>query len=236
MKKHIIGILALCISLSASYAQTASEIVDKHIASRGGADRLRAITSLEIHNTLEARDMEFENNQKILVGKAMRSDTKIMGNDMVQAFDGAIAWAIRPSMMGGTGEPEPMPEAMTKGIKHQTDPFPLLDYTTKNATIELIGTEKVKETDCIHIKLSHADGNPTEFWLNAADGLIVKQLVSNPMGNQEVYYSNYQQVDGVKFPFTLETENPQAGNIKITTQKIIINGILTDADFKMPAK
>lgn len=236
MKKTLFALVAFCLATQFTIAQTVDELVAKHVASRGGVEKLNAIQNITILNTMEVRDMEFENVMKILVNTAMRSDTKIMGNDMIQAFDGAMAWSVRPSMMGGSGEPEPMPEAMWKGVKRQADPFPLLNYAAKGGKTELLGTEEVKGIKCAHVKLSFDDAEPTEFWLNLADGLVVKQLVTSPMGAQEVYYSNYQEVEGVKFPFVMETENPQAGTIKITTTKIAINTKMSEDDFKMPAK
>jgi hypothetical protein len=236
MKKLLLSALLLSLTGFSLLAQTAEEIVAKHIESRGGAEKLRAVHSIVMQNTMEAREMEFDNSMRILVGKAMRTDTKIMGNAMVQAFDGSMAWAIRPSMMGGTGEPEPMPAEMSKGVKRQTDPFPLLDYTTKGGTLTLVGAEKVKDQDCVHVKMTYTDGDPVDFWLRTADGLVAKLKVNSPMGAQELLYSNHKIVEGISFPHNMETENQMASSMKMTTQKIILNSKLTEADFKMPAK
>lgn len=218
-------------------AQTVEEVVNKHVAAAGGADKIRAIKSIVMENTLGAQGMEFENKMILVMGKMMRSESKIMGNDMVQAFDGETAWAVRPAMMGGSGEPEALPAEMAKSVINQTDQFPLLDYATKGTKLELLSNEKVKDKDAYHLKMTTKDGSESEIWIGVENGLISKVKVAQNGGQEaELFYSNYKETNGVLFPMMMETSNPMAGTITIETKTIAVNGTIDESVFKFTGK
>jgi outer membrane lipoprotein-sorting protein len=236
MKKTILVFALFVASTIVLNAQTVDEVVNKHLAARGGAEKLRAVKTLSMENTLGAQGMEFENKMMVLVGKMMRSDSKIMGNDMVQAFDGETAWAIMPSMMGGTGEQQAMPDEMGKGVASQTDPFPLLDYAQKGSKLELLGNEKVKDKDAYHLKMTSKDGSESEIWIDVENGFVTKVKATQAGQEAELFYSNFKETDGLHFPMTMETSNPMAGTITIDTKSITINGTIDEAIFKFTGK
>jgi hypothetical protein len=236
MKRTFLSILFLFGTVILANAQTVDEVVTKHIKALGGAEKLSAVNSIMMENTLGAQGMEFENKMIVVVGKAMRSESKIMGNDMVQAFDGQTAWAIMPSMMGGTGDPEPMPEELSKGLKGQTNPFPLFNFASRGAKLELVGTEKVKDADAHHVKLTSAEGSVSEYWIDSQSGNITKVKVSQNGQEAEMFYSKFKDVEGITFPMSMEMANPMAGTITIDTKVITINGAIDEAIFKLPAK
>lgn len=232
MKKLTQLISIILLAPMALLAQTADEIVAKHNEARGGSEKLKAIRSLLIENTLEANGMDFENKMTLITGKAMKSETKIMGNQMVQAYDGAQAWTIRPSMMGGTGEPEPMPDNMVAGVSRQTDPFPLIDIAAKGTKVELAGEEKVKGNDNYHLKITFKDNDTVDMWVDKATYFVSKMTVVQMGQAQDLFYSNHKVIDGVSFPFTMEFET-QMGPIAMKTNKIIINPTVDESIFKM---
>jgi outer membrane lipoprotein-sorting protein len=236
MKKTILSLVILFVSAIALNAQSVEEIVAKHIAARGGVDKLSSIKSVTTENLLNTQFGEFENKMFVVVGKAMRSETKLMGNEMIQAFDGATAWVLMPSMMGGSGEPEPAPTEMTNGIASQTDPFPMLDYATKGTKLELLGTEKIKDKDAFHMKMTSKEGTLSEVWIGVENSLVVKIKASQNGQEAELFFSNHKETDGVNFPMTMETSNPMAGTITIDTKTVTLNGMIDENMFKLPKK
>lgn len=232
--------MAILLSASA-YAQTVDEIVDKHIAARGGADKLKGIQSLVTENSMATQFGEIPVTQTIVNGKGFRQEISIMGNAMITAIDGDKGWMIRPAMMQGTGEPEDLPAEMSKGLRGQLDPAgPLFNYKDKGSKVELAGTEKVAGKDAYHLKITSADGNVVDQWIDVASYMNVKTRATSKMEGQDVtqemVFSDFKDVDGIKFPYTMETENPQAGQMTMTTNKIIINGKVDESVFKKPAK
>ncbi|AUD07275.1 outer membrane lipoprotein-sorting protein [Spirosoma pollinicola] len=228
--------MAIVLSISAS-AQTVDEIVDKHIAALGGMDKIAAVKTVYAERSLSVQGMEIPSKSTILVGKAMRSESSVMGNSMIQVVDGTTGWMIRPAMMGGTGDPEDMPADQIKQQLGQLDPFgPLVNYKDKGNKVELVGKEKVDGKDAYHLKVTTKDGQTVEDFLDANTYLIskVSMMVNGQPG--EISFSNYKDVDGVKFPNTMEMASPQAGNITFTTEKVTVNGKVDEAIFKKPAK
>ncbi|MGO8055869.1 hypothetical protein, partial [Rhizobium leguminosarum] len=82
--------------------------------------------------------------------------------------------SITPTLMGGNGEPQVMTAEMSKSIISQTDPFTLLDYTKKGTRVELLASEKVKDKEAHHLKISTKDGYEPEVWIDVTSGLGLK--------------------------------------------------------------
>lgn len=220
-----------------SYGQTVDEIVDKHVAAMGGIDKINAVKTLVTERSLAVQGMEIPTKTIIVVGKAMRSESTVMGNSMVQVIDGNTGWMIRPTMMGGTGEPEDMPADQIKQQKSQMDPFGgLVDYKAKGNTAELVGKEKVDKKDVYHIKLTTKEGQTIDEFIDANTYLITKVKASMNGQEGEIDFADYKEVDGVKFANEMNISNAQMGTMTFITNKVSVNSTVDDATFKKPVK
>ncbi len=236
MNKLFAATVAAFISVGA-YAQTVDEIVDKHVAALGGIDKLKGVSTLITERSLSVQGMEIPSTTTILVGKSLRSESSVMGNSMVQVVDGTTGWMIRPTMMGGTGDPEDMPADQVKQQIGQLDPFgELVNYKEKGNKVELIGKEKVDKKDTYHLKVTTKDGQAIDEYLDANTYLLSKVKASINGQEGEISFSDYKEVEGIKFANTMEMTNPQMGVITFITNKITINGKVNDSVFKKPAK
>lgn len=233
--KFLVAAFVAFVSVGA-YAQTVDEIVDKHVAALGGADKLKSVTSLVMDRSLAVQGMEIPNKTILLVGKVARSESTVMGNTMVQVFSETSGWMIRPAMMGGTGEPEDMPAEMVKQQAGQLDPFGgLLDYKAKGSTIELIGKEKVEKKEAYHLKITSKTGQVIDEYLDANSFLIVKIKTTTNGQESEIIFSDYKPVDGIQFANTMDISSPQ-GTVALITNKIAVNTSVDEAIFKKPTK
>lgn len=222
---------------AASYAQTVDEIVDKHVTALGGLDKIKAVNTVVTERSLAVQGMEIPNKTTLVVGKSVRNESTVMGNTMVQVVDDSKGWMIRPTMMGGTGEPEDMPEDQVKQQLSSLDPFGgLVDYKGKGNKVELIGKETVDKKEVFHLKLTTKDGQVIDEYLDANTFLVNKVKVSMNGQDGEIEMTDYKEVDGVKFPNTMEISNPQMGTMSFITSKITINTPVDPAIFKRPAK
>lgn len=234
MKKIILSVTVLVLSIGVLSAQTVDEIVAKNLNAIGDVAKLHEVKSVITENAIKLQGLEIENLTTILVAKAIRSDSKIMGNNMVQAFDGTTPWAITPVMMGGNGEPQVMSEEMAKSVISQIDPFPLLDYVKKGTRLELLAAEKVKDKDAYHLKIYPKDGAESEIWIDVESGLMSKLKTMQNGQEVEIVFSNYTEIEGIKFAMSMETSNPMAGIITIDTKTVKLNSEIDDVIFKMP--
>ena len=221
-----------------AFAQTVDELVTKHVAALGGSDKLAGVKSLVIESTLSVNGMDIPSKTMVVVGKSMRSETSVMGSSMVQVIDGNSGWMIRPAMMGGSGDPEDMPAEMVKQQIDQLYPFgALVGYQEKGYQVELVGKEKVDGKDTYHLKITGKDGQVTDEYLDAMTYLVSKVQRKSTDGKPgELLLSNYKEVDGIKFPQTMEIAGGQMGTLTFTTDKVKVNAPIDEKLFKKGAK
>jgi uncharacterized protein YxeA len=227
---------AVALISAASYAQTVDEIIDKHVAATGGMDKIKGVSSIVTDRSMAVQGMEIPSKTTVVVGKSLRSESTIMGNSMVQVVNGSTGWMIRPAQMGGTGDPEDLPAEMVKQQVGQLDPFgPLVNYKEKGTKVELVGKEKVDKKDTYHLKVTPKEGQEADMYLDATTFLLskIKTMMNGQEG--EISFSDYKDVDGIKFPYTMDMSS-QMGAISMITNKVILNGKVDSSIFEKPAK
>lgn len=242
LTKIIASAFIVLATSAATFAQTADEIVAKHIEAMGGADKWKALKAMEMNNKFNVQGMDIENKIVIVNGKSLRSDIAVMGQEIITAVDGETGWSQSPAMMGGTGEPEDMPGALIKESRKQVNlGGSLLNYKESGGTVELVGKEKLDGVDVYHLKLTEKSGDISNLFLSTSNYYILKTAGKrNVQGKDveaEVMYSNFKQVEGLTFPHTMEVPNPMAGGtMTIETDSIKLNPKVDETIFKKPAK
>ncbi|NIJ53881.1 outer membrane lipoprotein-sorting protein [Dyadobacter arcticus] len=234
---RILLTMAAALMAAGSYAQTVDEIVEKHVAALGGIDKIKAVNTLVIERSLAVQGMEIPNKTILVVGKSVRTESTVMGNSMVQVVSDSKGWMIRPTMMGGTGEPEDMPADQVKQQIASLDPFGgLVDYKEKGNQLELVGKEKLDKKDVFHLKLTTKDGQVMDQFVDANTFLVSKVKATMNGQEGEIDLSDYKEVNGVKIPNTMEIVNPQMGTMSFITNKVTVNEPVDEAIFKRPVK
>jgi hypothetical protein len=243
LTKIIASAFILLASSAVTFAQTADEIVAKHVEAMGGADKWKALKSIEMNNKFNVQGMDIENKIVIVNGKSLRTDISVMGQEIISAVDGETGWSQSPAMMGGTGEPEDMPGALIKESRKQVNlGGSLLNYKESGSTVELVGKEKLDGVDVYHLKLTEKGGDVSNLFLSAANYYILKSSgkrnIQGKDTEAEVSYSNFKQLEGLTFPYTMEVPNPMASGTTmiIETDTIKLNPKVDESIFKKPAK
>jgi hypothetical protein len=150
-----------------------------------------------------------------------------MGNALVQAFDGAMAWENTPIVMGGSGQPQKMADEVAGTVINQADPFPFLDYAVKGTTLELLADE----AGSYHFKITPKAGSLFEIWIDSNTHLVNKQKFLQNGQEIVIVFSNFAETDGIKFAMHMEV---MAGMISIDTKSVKINSSIDRSIFKMP--
>ena len=242
MKSCLYLFLAAALLLPAvSSSQTVEAIIAKNAQARGGMEKLRAIKTLRITARLSQGSFRATYVQENKRGDKVREETIIQGMAQVQAYDGRSAWQINP--FGGRKDPELMSVDDTKQLILDSDleGF-LIDYKEKGHQAELIGHDSVEGTDCYKIKVTLKDGDIRYYYLDADSYLEIKIETQSTVRGAVVYtdtmLGDYEQVDGVYFPFSIEageTNSPSDQHIRLTVEKVEINPNLEDNRFSVPA-
>jgi outer membrane lipoprotein-sorting protein len=239
--KFVASAFIVLATSAASFAQNVDEIITKHVEAMGGADKWKTIKSMQMNNKFSVQGMDIESKTTIVAGKSLRTEVSVMGQEIITAVDGETGWMQRPAMMGGTGEPEDMPGALIKETLKQTNlGGSLLSFKEKGATIELVGKEKLDGADVYHLKMTEKNGEVTNLFLSASTYYTLKSAGKRNVQGQdidaEVNFSNFKQIEGLTFPFTMETPSPMGGTMTIETESIKLNPTIDESIFKKPGK
>jgi hypothetical protein len=231
------------VPVSAS-AQTLDEIVQKHYAARGGYDKIKAIQTLKISQTIGT---PFSRTKMAIVKKR----------------PGLVRWEVTPAGQtaaiprvinaeGGwdtqQGKVVPRPEIMLKedrDIDADID-GPLVDWKAKGHTLTLEGTEKLGTGQAYRLKLVTRNGVTREIFLDTKTFLPVMEKGrmslppdprGNPRFNEHVFtYSDWRDVNGVKFPFAVDEERtggPITQSFAVYVEKIDTNMPADDGIFQL---
>jgi outer membrane lipoprotein-sorting protein len=240
VRRLLLGIAALAFLAPLAQAQTADEVIAKYIKARGGMDKLKAVHSVRMTGKIMmGPGMEAPMMLEMERPNKMRMEFTVQGMTGVQAFDGKQAWMMMPFM--GKKDPEAVPAEESKDFEEQADiDGPLVDYKAKGHQVELMGKEPVEGTDAYKLKLTLKNGNSRTIYIDAENFLELKTESKRTVRGTEMELegmpSDYKEVEGVMYPFTMENgakDSPQKS--KLSIEKIEVNPELAASDFAMPA-
>jgi hypothetical protein len=237
MKKTLVTLAAVfCITMV--NAQTADEIVSKHIEAIGGKEKLSQVTSVYMESGTEVMGNESSTKITILTGKGFRNETDFNGQQIVNVITDKGGWAINP--FGGSGEAVALPEEQYKAGEDQVYIDPLLNYAAKGAKVELIGKEKVGAVDAFKLKYTNKDNSETTYYIDPSTYYIVQAVKKGMVMGQEatitIGYSDFKKNDfGLYLPYTTNIDMGQVV-LKVSTKKVEVNKAVDPSIFEMPKK
>jgi hypothetical protein len=229
---------ASVLSVFSLHAQTADEIINKHIEALGGKEKLAGIKTVYTEYDLEVMGQQMAGATWVINGKAYKNEVNFGGQKIVQCFTEQGGWGINP-MMGQTSA-EALPEDQVKAGKAQMDAGgPLCHYAAKGNTVELAGKDSVGAALAYKLKLKTKDGVESFFWIDPATYYVLKSSVKTNMQGSEmetiIAFSNYKKTDyGFVMPTTTEISLSQGLVMNITSKKTEINKDVDMKLFEMP--
>jgi len=228
------------LSIATLHAQTVDEIIGKHIEARGGLDKLNSLATVRQSGKLHIQGIEaglvIENKRPHMV----REDISIQGLSDVTAYDGKLGWHVSP--FSGRRDPELLSEDDLKSVVEDADiEGQLVDYQKKGYQAEFVGHDPVEGTDCYKIKLTLNNGDVQFYYLDTDSYMNLKtetqRLIRGALQYHDSMYGDYEQVNGVYFPFAIDSsEKGSPDHINVTIEKIEINVPLSDSLFELPGK
>jgi len=226
-------------------AQTVDQIIDKYFAQTGGKDKWAALKSVKTSGKAKAQGMDLPVVMLQEAPNKMKLTINFQGKELVQpGFDGQTAWATNFMTM----KPEKMEAEDSELMKQDTelqDPF--LNYQQKGYKAELQGKETIEGTECYKVKLTKkpvkVDGKEEEnvsyYFFSVADNVPIMVRMFGKKGPTkgqpiETYLSDYQEVNGLFFPFTTAQKMNGQEVFSMMAEKIELNGDIDDKEFVMP--
>jgi len=239
VRPFLLPVLAMfAVGASGANAQHVDEIIAKNIHARGGLEKLKAVKTLR--TTVKFSDGSFRaqfRQENKRPGK-VREEFIVQGMAQIQAYDGKTGWQISP--FNGRKDPDLMSADDMKGLIVDGDiDGPLVDYKEKGHTAELVGHDSMEGTDCYKIKLSMKNGDIRYYYLDTDSFLELKveiqTTIRGALQESELYYGDYEQVNGIYYPFAVEqAQKGSSSRQQFSVEKIEQNLDLDDALFAMP--
>ena len=238
MKKLIITTLAILIIASMNFvqAQSLDDVLKKHFKAVG-QDKLAAAKTYYMKAKLSQMGQELPMEMKMKRPDKFRVEMEMMGQKMIQAYDGEKGWMIAPWL---SPDPQALEGAQLEDAMQQADfEGELYNYKQKGSTVDFVGKVNADGKEAYKIKLTDADGNIKNYFIDAKTNLILKVKAKVSAQGQEIdvdqMFSDYKDFDGIKMATKLETKTPM-GNVSITVIEFKINENFDDAIFAQPAK
>lgn len=241
MKRTVFFAAAFILLHAFTFAQTAEEIIDKHIAATGG-DKWKTVNTVKMEATITSDGAPGMNIVWTMVAvrdKSARMDVSVMGMTQSSAISGDKGWSNNPFM--GKMDPEPLTADQVKSMHDMTDiDGTVIGYKEKGYTVEYVGTEDVEGTEALKIKMNK-EGKKIEYiFYDPETYYEIKNIQVDEVDGKVVesasVYSNYKTQDGIVFPFTMQQANPMMGNSTITFTAVTLNPEVDEKIFDMPVK
>lgn len=219
-------------------AQTAEEIIAKHIEAHGGADKWEKVEALKIKGRFTAFSLEKDFTSYKTKCGAYYSDLYLGEQHVFEGFNGKCGWTIDPWQEIEYARNINSNE--TNVFKQKAEFFtPFLNYKKKGHKVEYIGKENVDGDEMFVLKLTREDGKSEKWYLNTKTYLEYKceapwvdfaQAVP-----AEMYFDDFRKVDGIIVPFFIERIFWQRDRIT-QIESVELNPKIDKSLFAMPKR
>lgn len=203
-----LAVWAVVAFAASGFAQPASEptvddVLAKHVAARGGLEAIRALNSVVMTGTLTLQGLQLPVTISKQRPNKSRVELTVQGAQVLQVYDGEMAWGVNP--LAGMNKPGPLPDAEAKTVLHQAAfDGPLVDPRGAGATVALVGRTSSGGAEQWELSVTYADGAVDKLYLGAEDYLERRRVTHGVENGSVVEVSvdttAYEDVAGVKYP------------------------------------
>lgn len=248
MKHCIYLIIASIFIWTVSPAQTADEILSRYFDNTGGLANWNKIEGVKISAKINQMGMEIPITLIQYRDGRQANIISFQGKDIKQGvFDGENFWSHNFMTMKAEKNDAESTENFKTTLGDFPDPF--LNYQSRGYKVELMGKETVDGSECFKIKLTRkpikVDGKPQEsisyYFFDAHDYVPILTEAEMTSGEvrgmtSQVKYSDYQEVNGVMFPFSIVQGIKGGQSQPLTVTAIEVNPKPDPAWFAFPVE
>lgn len=231
--KSVLSVAILAIAGVAAKAQTADDIINKHLDAIGGKDKLEQVKSYVATGSTSAMGNDGATTTTFVAGKGYKTEIEINGQKLVTTVTDKGGWMINP-FQGGS-DAQPMPDDQYKGNEGSLYIDPFLDYAAQGGKAELKGTEGT----ATKVALTNKDGSVTTYYIDNTTFYITKAVRSvNMMGNDTeltLTFSDFKKTDfGTTVAYSMEMAFGTMFSMTTTNKTVVVNGDVDPKVFDMP--
>ncbi len=231
-------LLLLCLA-AVTHAQTATGILDNYIKKSGGNKAWQKVKSIAMNATIVQDDEIIPVAIYSTASGKQALVLKFPAQNITQmAFDGDTYWTTDFTTL----EPVKADEEMINNMKQGASDFPspALNYSKNGYTIAYMGMKTKNGAETYKVKVIQkpltVNGqdvpNESYYYFDTSTYLPVAVETIEPNGqNNIVSLADYQEVNGLYFPFSIDQDG-----LAITIKNIDVNADIDPAVFTFPQK
>lgn len=241
-RRRYLCLAAACLVASLSvHAMDADTLLAKNAEARGGAAKIDAIKTLKLEGKVRiGGQFELALTQYKKAPDSVRNEATIQGLTQVQAWDGHEAWQISPFQ--GRRDPERMSGDDAKSLSDGASiAGPLVGAKAQGNTVQYLGTEDIDGTQAHKLKVTLKNGDVEYVYLDPDYFLEIRIVSDQTVRGTHVEtvndYGDYEQINGVFFPFSIASRTKGGGRFgaqQMTIEKAAANVPIDDALFAFP--
>jgi hypothetical protein len=240
MLRKLALFVVLAFSSTPVGAQTVDQIVSNYITARGGLDKIKAVSTERVTGTISL-GADAESSFVLERKRPLKLHMEITVNSqtLIRSFDGkSSGWVYNPFTQNPAVKP--MTDDELHGILEEADfDGPFIDYQQKGNKIEFVEKLEILGRPAYKVKLTSRNGDVSLFYFDMSTGLLLKWEGSRKISDKDVpwesFFHDFRDVNGVKYPFLIESDAPGTDQTqRITAEKIEANIPIEDAHFEKP--
>ncbi|MBX2945355.1 MAG: outer membrane lipoprotein-sorting protein [Cyclobacteriaceae bacterium] len=228
-------------------AQNVDQILEKYFEAMGGKSKLQNLKGIKMTAKVNQGGMEIPLEIVSLADGRQYTSFSVQGMTGWQnVYDGTSLWSTNFMTM----KPEKSDAETTENFKLNIGDFPdpFLNYKAKGYKVELVGKETVDGSETFKLKLTRkplsVDGKKEDniaFYYIDTDNyvtLMVEQEIKSGQGKgmvTQTTMSDYQEVDGLLFPFSMAQGVKGMGSQPLVITKIELNPKVENKAFEFPS-
>jgi outer membrane lipoprotein-sorting protein len=234
--RSLMLVAAMFMAVITAQAITLDEIIAKNLEARGGKDKITSLQQYRADITMRGMGAEMKMTQYYKKPKMTRMEIEFQGMKMVMATKDTMGWSLNP-MQGPKAEL--MSAEQVKSMRRQNDfEGEFINTKEKGIKLEYVGTADVDGSTAYKVKVTHDDESVEVAYFDAISFLEMKrEMKMNMMGQDlevEMVYSNYQEVDGIQVPFTIDVMSQGQAVQSLNFTLIDTKAKVDDSLFAMP--
>ena len=217
----------------------AKEILAAAVTAHGGLEKLKSVKNIVMEGSVTAGSpmgqMQVEAKSYYLYPDKLRQDLKLPQMEITQIYDGSTAFAVTPMGI------QPFPPEAANAFKNTIarEPIWLLTRLLENdIQVQYAGSEEVQDKLAHVLLVPEPSGDTLRLFISEETHYIVKlayhETVQGVVANQEMFLSDYRDVDGIKMAHrVLQNANGELSS-DVSVTGITLNAELDASLFQEP--
>ena len=212
----------------------ANQVIDQYLKAAGGKKVIAKVQTLSLDGNIVTNSDANSGTFSLKIKQPNRyySETRVAGKTSIESYNGKSAWHQLDS-----GEISTLlgPQALELEAAGQYYNNRLQDLSKHKVGAALKGHAQVNGKDTIEIELTYPTGIQWQVFFDPQTHLIVQEKASLAGVPQEMDYSDYRAVNGLKVPYKIELHRgSEVYPIQVT--QATVNGVVGERVFDFPKK